>query len=118
MTYAPYPPQAGALGVPPPHPPHPPHPQHPQHGGHPGTRSLVRDWGWGAPYSPEVIRTVETCRTWGDPIEMPVEMMKAAKTALGASQGRPSTVRGPDNVLYLFAVENGVVTARPCAAVA
>jgi len=45
-------------------------------------------------------------------------MEKAARSALGASQGRPTTVRGPDNVLYLFAYENGALTARPCAAVA
>jgi hypothetical protein len=90
-------------------------------GGHPHPefrRSFVRDWGWGSPWSPEVVTTVETCRTWGNPIEMPVEMEKAARMALGASKGNPSTVRGPDNVLYLFAYENGVMTARPCAAVA
>jgi hypothetical protein len=45
-------------------------------------------------------------------------MQMAAKAALGASSGRPTTVRGPDNMLYLFSIEGGVQTARPCAAVA
>ena len=61
----------------------------------------------------------ETCQTWGNPIpELPPAMNKAARMALGASSGRPTTVRGPDGVLYLFAFEGGVLTARPCAAVA
>jgi hypothetical protein len=45
-------------------------------------------------------------------------MAQAAGQALGASRGKPTTVRGPDNVLYLFSVEDGAQTARPCAAVA
>jgi hypothetical protein len=49
---------------------------------------------------------------------MPYAMQTAAKTALGASGGRPTTVRGPDGVLYLFTFENGAPTARPCAAIA
>jgi hypothetical protein len=44
-------------------------------------------------------------------------MQTSAKVALGASQGRPTTMRGEDGVLYLFSSENGGITARPCAAV-
>jgi hypothetical protein len=98
------------------------------HGGHRGhgfDRGRGRgSWSWQAPWratpwSPEVVTRVETCRTWGDPIpDLPPSMQTAAKMALGASKGRPTTVRGPDNVLYLFAYENGAMTARPCAAVA
>ena len=78
-------------------------------------------WGgpwWGTPWSPEVVTRTETCQTWGEPVEMPPAMEQAARSALGASRGRPTTVRGPDNVLYLFSVEGGTQTARPCAAVA
>jgi hypothetical protein len=62
--------------------------------------------------------TTETCRTWGDPLDMPPAMQAAGQAALGASGGRPTTVRGPDGALYLFALEGGVLTARSCAAVA
>lgn len=91
------------------------------HGG-PGWRGWGPErWGpwWGTPWLPsEIVTTTEVCRTWGDPIEMPPAMQMAAKAALGASSGRPTTVRGPDNMLYLFSIEGGVQTARPCAAVA
>ena len=145
--YPPYPPHAGVAGLSaPPHPHGPPHGGHPHghpHGGHPhpgghphghphggGHHPRFRhpdrfvnpafsDWGpwWGTPWSPEVVTTTETCTRWGDPIDMPPAMQNAAKMALGASSGNPTTVRGPDNVLYLFSYENGVLTARPCAAV-
>jgi hypothetical protein len=123
-TYAPYPP-SGALSAPPMH--HPaPHAGHGGHGGHGGhfRQAALRGgrggpgWWWGVPWSPEVVTTTETCRTWSDPIAMPPDMANAARNALGASGGRPTTVRGPDNVLYLFAVESGKTTARACAAVA
>lgn len=133
-AYTPYP--SGALGdldAPlHPHGGHPhPQPHHfghqPMHFGRPmrpfargggGTRWPGWWGGWGVPWSPEVVTTTEVCRTWGDPIEMPPAMQTAAKAALGASRGRPTTVRGPDNVLYLFSIEGGGQTARPCAAVA
>lgn len=112
----------------------PPHGGH--HGGHPGGhgghggggrgrpglfrggRGIPGWWGswWGIPWIPEVVTTTETCRTWGDPIRMPPTMVTAAKEAVGASGGRPVTVRGPDGLLYLFSVEGSSVTARPCAA--
>jgi hypothetical protein len=37
--------------------------------------------------------------------------------ALGASGGRPTTMRGENGVLYLFSYEGGGISARPCAAV-
>jgi len=136
-TYAPYP-KAGSLSAPPHGGGH-----HGGHGGHGGghggwggggghhfgrpVRPSSRGggftrwpgwWDWGIPWSPEVVTTTQTCQTWGDPIEMPQAMQTAAKAALGASSGKPTTVRGPDGVLYLFAVENGVQTARPCATIA
>jgi len=67
---------------------------------------------------PDVVTTIETCRTWSDPVAMPPAMQTTARDALSASGGRPTAVRGPDNVLYLFALENGALTARTCAAVA
>jgi hypothetical protein len=73
---------------------------------------------WGVPWQPEVVTQTVTCQTWGDLLEMPPAMAQAARQALGASKGKPTTVRGPDNVLYLFSIEDGVQTARPCAAVA
>lgn len=137
--YPPYPPHAGVAGLsapphphghPHPHPHGPPHGRHPHghpHGGghHPRFRHPDRfvnpafsDWGpwWGTPWSPEVVTTTEMCTRWGDPIEIPPAMQNAAKMALGASKGNPTTVRGPDDVLYLFSYENEVLTARPCAA--
>jgi len=75
--------------------------------------------GWWGPWdsTTEVITTTETCRTWGDPVPLPAGMQAAAKVALGASGGRPTTLRGDDGVLYLLAYENDGITARPCAAV-
>jgi hypothetical protein len=48
---------------------------------------------------------------------MTVAMENSASAALDISGGRPTTVRGPDGVLYLFSLENSTPTARPCAAV-
>lgn len=75
-------------------------------------------WWWNVPWTSEIVTTTETCRTWGNPIDMPPSMETAARVALNTSQGRPTSARGPDGVLYLFSIENGVMTARPCAAVA
>lgn len=87
---------------------------HFSHGG--GNRGGHRGWGGGPwNYAPA---SIQTCRTWGDPIMMVSEMATAAQTVLNASGGRPTTVRGPDGVLYLLAIENGAYTARPCAVVA
>jgi hypothetical protein len=49
---------------------------------------------------------------------MPPVVQTAAQAALDASGNRPTTVRGPDGVLYLFSFEGREITARPCAAVA
>jgi hypothetical protein len=126
--YAPYPKEMTALSGP----PHGGYGGH-GHGGHGhrhgggGARTFARGgsrqiWAapwWGEPYNPEVVTRTETCRTWGDPISPLLPAMdKAARMALGMSSGKPTMVRGPDNVLYLFAFENGVMTARACAAVA
>jgi len=105
----------------------PPHGGHGGHhgGGHGGGRGrpvLSRGGrgipGWWGPWwgTTEVVTTTETCRTWGDPIEMPPEMVAPAKAAFGASGGRPVTVRGPDGGLYLLQREGSTMTARPCAA--
>lgn len=123
VAYGPYPPRTGAVSA-------PPHGGEGHHGGgghghgHPfhGSRPFGRgggqpDWWWGVPYSPEIITTTETCRTWSDPIAMPPDMEHAARVALNVSKGRPTAVRGPDNVLYQFAIENGQMTARACAGV-
>ena len=119
-AYGPYP-KIGTVSAP----PHGGHGGggHGHGGGHhgPGGRPIFRGgargpgWWWDVPYSPQVVTETETCRTWSDPITMPPEMDRAARVALNVSQGRPTTVRGPDNVLYQFAIENGVMTARACA---
>lgn len=125
-TYTPYPPPGALSGglngldAPPHHPG-----GHPVHFGRPmrpfrrggGPHFWPGSWG-GIPWATEVVTTTETCQTWGDPIEMPHGMQIAAKAALGASGGKPTTTRGPDGVLYLFSMEGGTPTARPCAAVA
>jgi hypothetical protein len=94
------------------------------HGGHGGGRRFPqrvfagRQWEsrWGAPWYPGIVERTETCRTWGEPTSMDHSVEIAGKAALGASGGRPTTVRGPDGLLYLFAFENGIMTARPCTA--
>lgn len=108
FTYAPY-----ALNA-------PPHGSHGgSHGSHGGSHYFSHGGGrggWGGgPWN--YVTTVQACRTWGNPIMMISEMATAAQAALNASGGRPTTVRGPDGVLYLFAIENGAYTARTCAAV-
>ena len=95
-------------------------------GGHPGPSHEVHPfarwnggrggpgWWWGVPWSPEVVST--GCQSWGAPLaDIPPAMRTAARIALNTSRGQPTAVRGPDNVLYLFSIENGVTTARPCA---
>ncbi len=116
FKYAPY-----ALNAPPP--PHGGHggghghsgggDRHFSHGGSRAGRG-GRGWWGGGPWN--YVTAIQTCRTWGDPIMMFSEMATAAQQALNASGGRPTTVRGPDGVLYLFAIENGAYTARTCAA--
>lgn len=93
------------------------------HGGHGGHRFSQRVYAgrqwepwWGVPWYPDVVERIETCRTWGEPTAMSHSVEVAGKAALGASGGRPTTVRGPDGLLYLFAFENGIMTARPCTA--
>lgn len=124
-AYGPYPKNMPAHGLSAP----PMHPHHvPQHGGHHGgggfRPSTFRGgrggpgWWWDVPWSPTVVTATETCRVWGNPVALPPDMVNAARTALNVSKGQPTTVRGPDNVLYLFSFENGALTARPCAAVA
>lgn len=98
------------------------------HGGH-GRPVVVRGggfrggggwWGggpWWDTWVPSGVAT-ETCTTWGDPVAMPAAMQTSVRAALSTSSGRPITARGPDGVLYLFALENGAATARPCATTA
>lgn len=104
LGYAPYP---SFLGVPPPHPhPHVAHGYHPTH------------HGGRATYAPAtvVIETPAggTCRQWSEPIEMDQAMIWAARSAVNGSRGSPRMVQGPDGTNYLFAIENGVLTARAC----
>jgi hypothetical protein len=110
------------LSAPPPH----PHPPHGPHGGHGGGARPIQDgrtWGWrgpwwGVPFIPDAsTSTLEVCRVWGSPVALPPAMERAARAALGASRGNPTAVRGPDGALYLFAFENGQLSARPCAAI-
>jgi hypothetical protein len=52
-------------------------------------------------------------KTWGPVItDMPAHMEWAGRSAVHGSKGRPRAVRGPDGVDYLFALENGALTAR------
>ncbi len=118
MAYAPYPKHAsGAVSAP----PHIPHPSMHRGGGHPpifrGGRVVP---GWGGPWwgGTEIIMTTGMCRSWGDPVTLSPSMQVAAKVAMGASGGRPTTLRGDDGVLYLVSLEGGALTARPCVALA
>lgn len=86
-------------------------------GGH--DRQLWGGWPWAVPWTPEPSPVTETCRTWSEPIaEVPAPMDQAARIALAASGGRPTTTLGPDNVFYLFAYESGALTVRACVATA
>lgn len=109
--YPPYP-QVGTLGFAP-YPGVGAHPQHPQHphshphavrrGVHPSTTVVIAPAGG-------------NCRQWSDPIEMDQAMIWAARSAVNGSKGQPRMVQGPDGTNYLFALENGVLTARQCLA--
>jgi hypothetical protein len=86
--------------------------------GRPGfQRGLPGAWGWwGVPYLPAVETvTVGPCAAWGDPVTMPPGMWMAARMALGQSGGQPTVARGPDGVLYRFAIVGSDVEVRPCA---
>jgi hypothetical protein len=51
---------------------------------------------------------------WGPTIvDMPQHMEWAGRSAVHGSHGRPRKVLGPDGTTYLFAIENGTLTARP-----
>lgn len=95
----------------------PPH-GHPG-GGHPfaarphGRGGGQPDFWYGVPWSPSTVDA--SCRTWGPAIAIPPPMQTAARVALNVSKGQPTAAQGPDNVLYLFSIENGAMTARPCA---
>ena len=125
--YGPYPKMTGALSgpldAPRPHGGGGGHGGH-HHGGHMRPSGVVvrsgPGWWYDVPWRPttEIVTRTETCRTWGNPIAMPPEMVTAAKTALNVSKGQPTTVRGPDGVLYLFSIENGATVARACTAIA
>ena len=81
------------------------------HGGH-GRPLVARGGGFrGGPWWggwDDGVAVTQTCRTWGNPIDMPPAMQIAAQIALG------TTMRGSDGVLYRFALENGIPTARAC----
>jgi hypothetical protein len=116
-AYAPYPKSVhpGAVSAPPMHIPH--HPGEHHGGGHPvifrGGRAVPGWWGGRT----EVILATETCRAWGDLVSISPGMQVAAKIAVGASGGRPTTLRGDGGALYLISLESGVLTARPCTSV-
>ncbi len=128
--YAPYPPNMGLsddMGAPPGHRGGGHRGGHGHHHGHPGRagfhphQTVVRGgpgWWTDVPWRADVISRDTTCTHWSDPIEMPHQMMTTAKVALNVSGGKPTVTKGPDNVLYLFMIENGVMTARRCTAAA
>lgn len=52
--------------------------------------------------------------TWGPAVSgMSGAMERAGLAAVHGSKGRPRAVRAPDGTDYLFAIENGVLSARP-----
>lgn len=90
--YPPYPPMAGAVhGL----------------GGYPVSIGGVETPGRLAGPPPH-------CAVWGAPVAMNPTMRWAATAALRSSKGRPAVARAPGGVLYMFTVENGAITARPC----
>lgn len=55
------------------------------------------------------------CHSLGDPIaNMGSEMRRAGMSAVHGSRGQPRLVHGPDGRNYLFAIHNGVLSAREC----
>lgn len=56
----------------------------------------------------------DACRVWGAPVNLDTQMRHAARSALIASKGRPALARSPMGTFYLFSIENGAITARPC----
>ncbi len=60
-----------------------------------------------------VTGTLAAATTWGPATtEMSKDMRWAGLSAVNGSKGRPRRVAGPDGVDYLFAIENGALTAR------
>lgn len=96
-------------------------------GGHGGRGGRVRPrefsarWqgpngSWG-PWPYEAIMQGEvTCTTWGDPVEMSPAMESVGQVQIRNSGGNPGAVRGADGITYLFQMEGGELTMRPCAA--
>ena len=113
-SYGPYPKMQSGVGA-------PPHAHH-SGGGAPHARPSqfvprgAPGWWWGVPWSPKAPSSAPSCNVWGAPVEVPPAMQTAARIALNISKGQPTTVMGPDGVFYLFEIENGVISARPCAA--
>lgn len=86
-------------------------------------RPMRRGFGWNAdgtwwypwPYEPA---DAGSCTEWGDPVEMSPPMQTVGEVQLRNSGGQPAAVRCADGTVYLFAVEGGELTMRPCAAAA
>jgi len=117
-AFGPYPKSTGAVSAPPPHGGH--HGGGGHHDGGHGGRVFrggrrVPGWGWCEQWATELVVT-ETCQTWSDPVSMPISMQTAAKVAVGASGGRPTTLRGDDGRLYQLELVRGVIIARVCVA--
>ena len=55
------------------------------------------------------------CSSLEEPVtNMSSDMQWAGRTAVNGSRGQPRMVRSPDGTDYLFAIENGQLTARRC----
>lgn len=66
-----------------------------------------------APSRPPLPQGVLGAPTWGPAIRTMSRTMEwAGRSAMGSSRGRPRVVQAPDGTAYLFALQDGVLTAR------
>ena len=77
---------------------------------------------WGSPWPDYYVNpvyalyTVPMCSAWGAPVTLTHELATIGQKLLEPSSGQQSASAIYKGVPYLFSFENGVMTARPCAA--
>lgn len=74
-----------------------------------------RWWDWNG--SSWIVSTTIACLQWGAPIVAPADLFAFAQSQLSASGGQPVSNVWTDGGTYLFTIESGRVTIRPCVSV-
>jgi hypothetical protein len=85
-------------------------------GGHGGSHRRFHNgrwWDWYPSYGWIVVQG-DTCGRWGDPVTPSAALAAEASRQLAANGSAPTTETWTDGTLYLFAIENGAITIRPC----